>query len=171
MTTFHLAQLNVARVLAPLDSPAMADFVAQLDAVNALADGAPGFVWRLQTEDGDATAVRAFDDAAIIVNMSVWESPEALHAYVYEGGHLDVLRRRREWFARMAEAFTVLWWVPAGQRPTVPEGVGRLEHLRREGPTPHAFSFRTLFAPPGAPGLPSDARGASDALRDACPVG
>ena len=164
MSTYHLAQLNIARMLAPLDSPAMADFVAQLDAINALADAAPGFVWRLQTEDGDATAVRPYEDDRLIVNMSVWASPEALHAYTYRGGHVEVLRRRREWFARVADATVVLWWIPIGHRPTVQEGVARLETLRERGPTAEAFTFRTLFAPPDA----SDS--SREPLTDACPA-
>jgi hypothetical protein len=151
-------------MLAPLDSPVMADFVAQLAAVNALADAAPGFVWRLQTEDGDATAIRPYDDDRIIVNMSVWESPEALHAYAYRGGHLEVMRRRREWFERMTDAHLVLWWIPVGHRPTVSEGIERLEELRDRGPTPRAFSFHTLFPAPDQPdGLPEN-------LADACPA-
>ena len=165
---FHLAQLNVARVLAPLDSPVMADFVAQLGEINALADAAPGFVWRLQTEDGDATAVRPYGDE-IIVNMSVWESLEALRAYVYRGGHVEVMRRRREWFSRLAESYLVLWWVPAGHRPTVPEAVARLEALRRDGPTPHAFTFHTAFAAPGNVGDVGGAPAPTD-WPDACPA-
>ena len=137
-----LAQLNVARLLAPLDTPQLAEFVAALDPINALADGSPGFVWRLQTEDGDATAVRMFDDDMLIVNMSVWESREALHAFVYDTDHVAVMRRRREWFARMAETYLALWWIPAGTVPTVPDAQERLVHLREHGPSPRAFTFR-----------------------------
>ena len=150
MTAFHLAQINVGRILGPIDSAIMAEFVARLDDINALADSAPGFVWRLQTEDGDATAIRPFEDDRIIMTMSVWESPAALHDYVYQSGHAEVMRRRREWFSRMAEAFIALWWVPAGHRPSVSEGVERLARLRAEGPSPHAFSFRQQFPPPDA---------------------
>ena len=153
MTSFHLAQINVGRILGPIDSAVMAEFVARLDEINALADGSAGFVWRLQTEDGDATAIRPFDDDMIIITMSVWESPAALHAYVYRSAHAEVMRRRREWFSRMADAFIALWWVPAGHRPTVAEGVARLERLRAEGPTPHAFTFREQFAPPENDGV------------------
>jgi len=106
-----LAQVNVAVLRAPIDSPQLAAFVEQLEPVNALADDAQGFVWRLQTEDGDATAIRAFDDDRIIVNMSVWESVEALGEFVFGSGHLDVLRRRREWFEKMATAYVALWWL------------------------------------------------------------
>ena len=165
MPTHHLAQLTVGRILGPMDSPTMAGFVARLDEINALADAAPGFVWRLKTEDGNATAVRPYDDDTIAVNLSVWESVEALRAYVYEGAHVEVMRRRREWFARMTDAFVVLWWVPAGHRPSVTEAVARLEALRRDGPTPAAFTFRHLFPPPGAE------RATPPPVTDECPAG
>jgi hypothetical protein len=154
MTTHHLAQINVARILGPIDSEVMSGFVARLAEINAVADAAPGFVWRLVTEDGDATAIRPYEDDRIIVNMSVWESAEALHGYVYRSAHVDVMRRRREWFARMAESFMALWWVPAGHRPSVAEGVARLDTLRALGPTPAAFTFRERFPAPDAPGQP-----------------
>src|SRR5919112_4903534 len=157
MATHHLAQVNVATLRASLDSPELAGFVAQLEPINALADGSPGFVWRLQTEDGDATAIRPFEDERIILTMSVWESPAALHAYVYQSAHAEVMRRRREWFSRMTDAFLALWWVPAGHRPTVAEGVARLERLRDDGPTPHAFTFRQQFPPPDVDGVQFDA--------------
>jgi hypothetical protein len=133
----------------------MADFVALLDPVNALADRSPGFVWRLQTEDGDATAVRGFGDDRLIVNMSVWESVDALAAFVYRGGHVEVMRRRREWFERM-RMFMCLWWIPAGHRPTVAEAEERLADLEARGPTPRAFTFRDRFPAPGAAGARSD---------------
>jgi hypothetical protein len=145
---YHLSQLNIARLLAPLDSSQLAPFVAALEPINALADGAPGFVWRLQTEDGDATAIRAFDDDMLIVNISVWQSVEALADFVYRSDHLAVMRRRREFFERMAEAFMVLWWVPAGHRPSVEEAKGRLALLRRGGPSSEAFTFRSPFPAP-----------------------
>jgi Domain of unknown function (DUF3291) len=148
MAGYRVAQLNIGRLQAPLDSPQLAAFVEALDPVNALADGAPGFVWRLQTEDGDATAIRAFDDDMLLVNMSVWESVEALAEFVYRSDHRAILRRRREFFHPMAEAFTVLWWVPAGHVPTVDEAKDRLERLRRDGPTPAAFTFRSRFPAP-----------------------
>ena len=146
-TPHHLAQLNVARLLAPIDAPQLADFVARLEPVNALAEATPGFVWRLQTEDGDATAIRAFDDEMILVNMSVWESIDALAEFVYRSDHVDVMRRRREWFEHDAQPYLVLWWIPAGTTPTVEEARARLEHLRELGPTPHAFTFRQPFPP------------------------
>jgi heme-degrading monooxygenase HmoA len=143
----HLAQLNIGRLVAPLDAPEIADFVAALDTINALADAAPGFVWRFQTEAGDATALRPYDDDRMIVNFSVWESMEALHQYVYRTAHAEVMARRREWFERLADAFMVLWWVPAGHQPSTEEAVARLDHLRAHGPSAHAFTFKQPFAP------------------------
>jgi hypothetical protein len=152
---YHLAEVNIGRLLAPLDSARLASFVAELEPVNALADAAPGFIWRLQTENGDATGVQAFEwdqagSAGVLINMSVWESVEALAAYAYSGGHLAVLRRRREWFARMAEPHMALWWVPAGTRPTTADAEDRVRLVRRLGPTPAAFTLRQHFPPPGA---------------------
>jgi hypothetical protein len=168
MSTHQLAQVNVGRIVGPIDSEVMAGFVAKLDEINALAEATPGFVWRLKTEDGDATAIRPYEDDRIIVNMSVWESVEALHGYVYRSAHVDVMRRRREWFERMTESFMTLWWVPAGHRPTVAEAVARLETLRANGPTPPAFTFREHFpAPDAAPGAipdPSELPGECPAL-------
>jgi uncharacterized protein DUF3291 len=143
----HLAQVNVARMLAPLDDPLLAPFVARLAEVNALADAAPGFVWRLQTDAGDATAVRAYDDDRILFNLSVWESPERLKAFVYRTAHNDVMRQRSSWFERMNDASYALWWVEAGHVPSLDEAKERLERLRREGPGAHAFTFRRVFAP------------------------
>jgi hypothetical protein len=148
MAVHHLAQVNLATLRAPLDDPALAGFVAELEPVNALADGHPGFVWRLQTEDGDATAIRPFDDERVMVNLSVWESLEALRGFVYAGRHLEVLRRRREWFHRMDDPIVALWWVPAGAVPTVAEAKERLGLLARLGPTAGAFTFRAPFPEP-----------------------
>jgi hypothetical protein len=141
-TGWHLAQVNIALPLAPIESDQLAEFVAALDPINALADQASGFVWRLQTEAGDATAVKGFGDERLIVNLSVWESLEALSEFVFHSAHVDVMRRRREWFERMASSYAALWWVPYGHRPAVTEAEDRLEHLRREGPTERAFTFR-----------------------------
>ncbi len=152
-----LAQVNIARLRAPLDSPALADFVAALEPVNAAADAAPGFVWRLQTEDGNATSVRAFEwdaagSAGVIVNMSVWESVEALGAFVYSAAHRPVLRRRRIWFEPMTRAYTALWWIRRGTTPAVAEAEDRVRFLRAQGPTPLAFTLRVHFPPPGDTG-------------------
>jgi hypothetical protein len=148
---YHIAQANIARAIAPLDDPVMAGFVEQLDYINSVADRSPGFVWRLQTPEGDATAVRVFDDERIIFNMSVWTSIEALYAYTYRSDHLGPLRDGRNWFERMEGAHLALWWVPAGHVPTVEEAVERLDSLDRNGRSPEAFTLRRAFTPDGAP--------------------
>jgi hypothetical protein len=151
MSAYALAQLNIGIFRGPIDSPVMAEFVANLDRVNALADRAPGFVWRLQTEDGNATAIRPFDNENMAVNMSVWRDVDSLRTFVYHTAHVEIMRRRREWFERMSEAFLVLWWVRKGHRPTMDEAIARLESLRANGPAPEAFTFRQAFPPPDAP--------------------
>jgi hypothetical protein len=149
---YHLAQLNVARLRAPVDSPELAGFVAELAPVNALADGAPGFVWRLQSDGADdATAFRPYpEDDMIMINCSVWASLETLWEFVYRTVHLDVMRQRREWFHRLLEPYTVLWWVPAGHLPAIEEAVARLARLRADGPSEHAFTFKQPYPPPGS---------------------
>ena len=129
----------------------MAEFVAWLEPVNALADTSPGFVWRLQTEEGDATAVRAFSDPLLLLNMSVWQSIEALEQYVYRSEHVRALQQRKSWFEGPSGPTSVLWWVEVGHLPTVDEGKKRLERLRERGPTPEAFTFTRRFLPPGDP--------------------
>ena len=131
----------------------MADFVAQLDEINALAEASPGFVWRLQDEAGDATAIRPFEDDSLMINMSVWESREALWRFVYDSEHLAVMRRRREWFERM-KVFMALWWIPAGTLPTLEDARERLTALEAHGPMPYAFSFKRPFSPVGVEALP-----------------
>jgi hypothetical protein len=148
MSTYHLAQLNVALPRAPLDDPAMAGFVAGLEELNALADRSPGFVWRLVDDGGrDATALRLSDDDTM-VNMSVWESLAALRNYVYRSTHLEWLRRRREWFRHADGPYAVLWWVPAGHLPTLAEGEERLGRLAAGGPGPEAFTLREPYPEP-----------------------
>jgi hypothetical protein len=160
-TAYHLAQVNIGRWRVPSSDPgheaAVADFMAMLDPVNALADRTPGFVWRLQTEAGNATALRPFGDPDLLINLSVWESLDALRDFVYASAHLDVMRRRREWFVRMDEAFMALWWVPAGAIPTIDDAKRALDRLRRAGPSPAAFTFREPFpAPPAGRAGPRD---------------
>ena len=150
MSGYELAQLNIAAMREPLESPSMADFVANLDRINALAEGSPGFVWRLQTEEGDATAMRPMGEDTL-VNISVWRDAESLNKYVYASAHVEVMKRRKEWFERMREAYVVLWWVRKGHHPTIPEAIERLELLRAEGSTERAFTFRHTFPPPDAP--------------------
>jgi heme-degrading monooxygenase HmoA len=132
----------------------LADFVAGLEPVNALADAAPGFVWRLQTDDGDATAIRPYEDERVMVNMSVWESLDTLKAFVHAAEHRTYLVRRRQWFERMDQPITALWWVPVGHVPTVAEAKDRLALLERVGPSPAAFTFRTAFPAPEAATVP-----------------
>jgi len=143
---FHLAQLNIARMLAPIDSPVMADFVANLDRINGIAENSTGFVWRLKDDSNNATSIRIFDDDFLIVNMSVWQNVDALFQYVYQSGHVEIFKRRTEWFEKMPEMHMVLWYVPVGSTPSVADAVERLTHLRLQGETPYAFSFKKRFS-------------------------
>jgi heme-degrading monooxygenase HmoA len=143
----HVAQLNIARLLAPIESPKLSGFVRRLDEVNAVADRAPGFVWRLQSESGNATDIRPWGDD-VIVNMSVWESVEALRAYVYGPEHVAVLRRRRDWFSVLGHPHVVVWYVPVGHLPDLDEARQRLDLLERDGPGPEAFTLRVPFPVP-----------------------
>lgn len=161
----HLAQLNIGRLLAPIDDPRIADFVDNLEPVNALAEASPGYVWRLQDDSGDATSIKAFEDDLMILNLTVWESVEALADFVYRTAHRDFLRRRREWFETALEPITCLWWIPEGRPPEVTDALVRLEHLRAHGPTPTAFTFRHRFEPDGT----AVATG-PDRSHDACPA-
>ncbi|QJR14284.1 DUF3291 domain-containing protein [Usitatibacter palustris] len=165
MSAYHLAQINIARAKAEMDDPVMAGFVARLDDVNKLADDSPGFVWRLQTEEGDATALRPYEDNRILVNMSVWETPEALRAFVYRGAHTDVMRQRKAWFERMPEMYYALWWIPVGHIPTLQEAKDRLEHLRTHGESAQVFTFAKLFPAPDA----QDAKPV-EGFADPCPA-
>lgn len=148
MTSYRLAQLNVARMKYALDDGRMRDFVDALDPINAQADAAPGFVWRLADDDGDATSFRILDDDLLLVNLSVWESVEALKAFSYKTDHAAIFRRRAEWFEPPEDAHLVLWWVPEGHVPTVAEASERLHRLRRDGPGPAAFTFGTVQPQP-----------------------
>jgi Domain of unknown function (DUF3291) len=145
MSQYQLAQLNIATMKESKESPLMADFVNNLERIYAIAESSPGFVWRLKDEEAEAAGMRLFG-AGILINMSVWENIEALRDFAFKSAHLEVLRRRWEWFEKMTEAYTALWWTPAGQRPTVWEAKERLMHLRQYGPTTHAFTFREAFA-------------------------
>lgn len=161
---WHVAQINIGRLVAPVDDPAVAEFMDALDQINALAEASPGFVWRLQTETGNATDISPDpDDPSLIVNMSVWDSVEALADYVYRSDHVGFLRRRREWFHAPSGAFQAMWWVPAGLQPTVEEGMGRVAAIDAHGPSPYAFTFRARFDPPQLEPRPAD-------VRDACPA-
>jgi hypothetical protein len=143
----QLAQLNIAHLSAPIDSPALTDFVTNLDQINALAETSPGFVWRLQTEEGNATSISFYGDD-IIVNLSMWTDMESLHGYVYRSAHNKIMSRRKEWFQRMTQAYQVLWWVPEGHRPSVEEANLKLQLLNDNGPTAEAFTFKHSFPAP-----------------------
>lgn len=146
--SYHLAQYNIARLMAPLDDPQIADFMAALEPLNRLADQSPGFVWRHQTEDGDSTAIRVRGDPMILINFSVWEAIDPLFEYTYRTAHTHIFRRRLEFFEAHAQPYLALWWIPAGHEPSVEEADARLDHLREHGPTPHAFTFKQRFPPP-----------------------
>jgi hypothetical protein len=152
----HLAELNLAHLRAPIDSAELAEFVALLEPINAIADEAPGFVWRLKESETDPTGMRPVGQD-VIINFSVWEALEPLWDYVYRSAHLGVLRRRREWFLRMAEPYMVMWWIPEGHIPSLAEGMERLERLKAEGPSPEAFTFKDSYDSSAAPSLPAAA--------------
>ena len=151
MTRFHLAQANIGRLVAPIEDPIMEGFRSQLDSINALADRTPGFVWRLQTEDGNALAIRPYADERMAINMSVWESLDALQKFVYGSAHVGPLRDRKQWFEPIEGPILALWWIPAGHIPTVDEAKERLRCLAERGPSPGAFTFRTPFPSPDGP--------------------
>lgn len=147
LSNHELAQLNIARLAASLESPQLQDFVDNLDRINALAEASRGFVWRFQDEAGNATGARPFGEECL-VNLTVWADVESLHRYVYRTAHAQIMARRKEWFRTMREAYTVLWWVPAGHRPDFAEAHEKLQLLRSKGPTPDAFTFKRPFPAP-----------------------
>jgi len=146
--TWELAELNIATLLAPLDSPVLADFMAALDRINALADESPGFVWRLYSDEGNAIGLEHNFGNDMIVNASVWESIDDLHHYVYKTAHAKIMSRRKEWFEMMSDSYSVLWWVPAGHRPNLAEAEEKLTLLKTDGPTANAFTFKQRFPMP-----------------------
>jgi hypothetical protein len=164
MSKYQLAQLNVATLKAPLDSPLLKDFVDNLDRINALAEQSPGFVWRLKGDGNDATSLRPLGDN-VLVNMSVWRDVDALRDYVYKSAHIEIMRRKREWFARPTGSPFALWWVPEGHEPTVAEAVARLQHLHKHGPSARAFTFGEAFAAPDAQNA-----GTPVSFKDSCPA-
>ena len=149
MPGFHLAQINIARMRAPIDDPVMADFVSQLPPINALAEESPGFVWRLQSDSGDATSIKVYDDDMVIINLTVWEDVESLRQYVYKSAHSGVMRDRRRWFEKFEGPYYTMWWIPSGHMPDPQEGRERLEYLRQRGDSAYAFSFKQVFPRPG----------------------
>jgi hypothetical protein len=149
---WHLAQINVGRLIAPASDPLVADFVNALDAINAVADASPGFVWRLQSDSGNALDIAINDDPQMAANMSVWEDADALFAYVYRSAHTPFMAQRKSWFERFDGAYQALWWLAAGTIPTLDDGLARLWRLDRFGPSAHAFSFKSRFPAPGIAG-------------------
>lgn len=147
MSSYHIAQVNIGRIRAELTDPLMAGFTGRLEEINALADASPGFVWRLQTTEGNATYLRPFADERTLLNMSVWETVEALRHYVYQTAHRELLRQRQAWFERFAGGYSALWWVPAGHIPGIDEAKRRIAHLDSHGPSEFAFSFNAVFQP------------------------
>lgn len=144
---YHLAQLNISKLLKPIDHPQLAEFVNNLDKINALAENSKGFVWRLKDKSGNATGIQAFDDPMIVVNMSVWERIDDLKTFTYRSEHVDFIRKRNDWFEKPASNYMVMWWIKKGYVPTPEEGKNRLDHLNEHGPTAYAFTFRKIFAP------------------------
>ena len=147
--TWHLAQINIGRLKHPVDDPRVGEFMDNLDPINEIAEQSPGFVWRLKDDSGNATAIRAFDDALILPNLTVWDSIDALKSYVFKSDHARFLRQRREWFLPMEDLpVLTMWWIPAGHTPSLDEAKQRIDHLAEHGPTGHAFTFRSTFDPP-----------------------
>lgn len=141
-----LAQINIARLLAPLDSPLLADFVADLDRINAIAEQSPGFVWRLKDDSGNATAFDPFNDKLLVVNLSVWENVDALRDFAFRSEHLEVYLKRAKWFEKMDKSHLALWWVSIDEPfPDAAEGRRRLLHLQERGESRFAFSFKKIF--------------------------
>lgn len=153
---WHLAQINVARLVTAADDPQVAEFFDELDRINAIADQSPGFVWRLQDEAGNATAIQPTPDDRVIVNMSVWTDADSLFDYVYRSAHTPVMAKRRQWFERFDGAYQALWWIEAGSIPTVEDGFARLWMIDRFGTGPRAFTFKARHPAPGMIGGPVD---------------
>jgi hypothetical protein len=142
----HLAQLNIGRIRYEVDDPRMAGFTSNLALVNGLAERTPGFVWRYIDDSGNSTSTRPYPDPRMAINLSVWENVEALERFVYQTVHKRFYNRRTEWFEHLSDAYFVMWWVPAGQRPSVAEAVARLEHFKAHGPSDHAFGWADASA-------------------------
>lgn len=148
MAQYHLAHVNIGRIKGPIDGPVMAGFMARLDEVNAVAESSPGFVWRLKTESNNATYFRPYpEDDTVLINMSVWESVEALQNYVYKSAHRELLKQRKDWFEQFTGVYLALWWVPVGHNPSIDEAKKRIAHLEAHGPSQFAFTFKNVFVP------------------------
>ena len=143
--TYHLAQLNVARLLFDLEDSRIDEFRNNLDRINALAESIEGFVWRLKGDAGNATEIPVAPDPMIIANMSVWKNVDSLKAFAYESDHVEFLRKKKLWFEKPTGQYMVLWWVEEGHQPSLEEGMARLKFLEKNGPSQKAFSFRKIF--------------------------
>ncbi len=148
MPDYYLAQLNIAQARAPMDSPELADFVANIERINTLAERSDGFIWRMVDEEEQDTSALNHFGQNLLINLSLWRDVAALRAFVYDSEHISIMRRRKEWFIALPEAAMVLWWVPSDRRPSLTEAAAKLSLLRAEGPKPQAFSFRNAFPPP-----------------------
>lgn len=153
---WHLAQINIGRLVAPHDDPRVAGFFDALDRINALAEASSGFVWRLQSDSGNATDIAVAPDPLFIINMSVWQDAESLFGFVYRSAHTEIMAQRKNYFERFPTAYQALWWIRAGELPTVNDGLSRLWMLDRFGPGPDAFTFKQRYPQPGQPGAPRD---------------
>lgn len=145
---YHLAQINIAKLLEPIDSPLLEDFVRDLDRVNEIAEKSKGFVWRLKEDNGNATNINPFDDSSLIINISVWESIEDLKSFVYYSGHIEVFIKRAKWFEKMKTPHMALWWIKAGENPTAEDAKNKLLELESNGDTEASFSFKKIFDTP-----------------------
>ena len=145
---FHLTQLNIGKLLHPIDHPQIAEFVNNLERVNKIAESSKGFVWRLKDESGNATGIEVFDDPLIIVNMSVWKTVEDLKNFAFKSIHVDFMRKRRQWFEKPESEYLVLWWIPKGHFPSAEDAKNKLYYLQQHGESNLAFTFKKLFEPP-----------------------
>ncbi len=156
MTSWHLAQINIGKMTAPKGDPRVQPFFDELDRINALAEQSPGFIWRLIGDINDATDIQPTVDPLLLVNMSVWASADDLFNYVYRSAHTSIMAQRKDWFERFEGSFAALWWIPTGHEPTIDEGLAKLWHLDRFGPTPLAFTFKKRYPMPGSADAPVD---------------
>lgn len=140
-----LAQINIAEMLAPINDPIMKDFVDNLDRINKLAEQSQGFIWRLKGDEDNATAITVFDNLFLIINMSVWENIDALFDFTYKTVHVEILKRKKEWFHKMPRMHMAFWYVENGHEPTPEEAKERLYYLQEYGESPYAFSFKSKY--------------------------
>ena len=149
MSKYQIAEINIARMKGiNIKDPVMKEFVDNLDRVNTVAESSEGFVWRLKDESNNATNINPYDDEQVIINISVWQSIEALENYMYKTLHVGFLKRRKEWFQSYGKVYTAMWWIPAGQFPTLQQAVDNLDYLQKNGATEKVFDFKRKFLAP-----------------------